>query len=355
MMKKSLFLLLSIILLLSSCTISLPKLKTKREIRSDKIENVDTWFYYLGFDNLEKNYKLVLDSDYDMVVMEPVFTEKNNLDYDISKFVEALHQSKKDRLVIAYIDIGQAEEWRSYWQADWKLGEPEWIVGADPDGWEGNYPLAYWYKDWQDVFLNPKTGYLQKLLDAGFDGIYLDWIEAYSDELVLSKAKDDGVDAVEEMINWVAKLGRYARAQRPEFLVIAQNAAELTTNEDYLEAIDALAQEQIWFDGGSDNIPPGDCPLPATNTQIDTELYFESLSEACKQVYTNYPESTLHVSSSEYLVDLVKARANGLPIFTVDYALKPDNVAKVFKNSRELGFVPFSSNRLLNIYIPVRY
>jgi len=354
-MKKTLLTLFAIVLLLSSCSFRRPKLKTQREIRSDKIEEVDTWFYYLGFNDLEKNYKSVLSSDYDMIVLEPVFTEKNNLNYDISKFVAALHKSKPNRLVIAYIDIGQAEEWRSYWQADWKLGNPEWIVATDPDGWEGNYPVAYWYKDWQNVFLNHKSGYLQKLIDAGFDGIYLDWIEAYSDEAVLAKAKVDGVDAVEEMVNWVARLGGYARAQRPEFLVIAQNAAELTSNEDFFEAIDALAQEQIWFDGGPDNNPPGDCPLPATNAQIDSELYFESLPEACQRIYLNYPESTLHVSSSHYLVKLVRARANGLPIFTVDYALKPNNVAKVFKNSRELGFVPFSSNRLLNIYLPVRY
>ncbi|HHO56058.1 MAG TPA: hypothetical protein ENK21_06685 [Trueperaceae bacterium] len=353
-MKKTILILLAIILLLSSCSSSFPKLKPSRELRSDKIEEVDNWFYYLGFDDLEKNYKAILASDYDLVVIEPVFTEKNNLDYDISKFVNALH-NKKDRLVVAYIDIGQAEEWRSYWQADWVLGNPEWIVATDPDGWEGNYPVAYWYKDWQDIFLNPKTGYLQKLLDAGFDGVYLDWIEAYSDNFVLTKAKTDGVNTVEEMINWVEKLGRYARAQRPEFLVIAQNAAELTTNDDYLEVIDALAQEQIWFDGGSDNNPPGDCPLPNTATEIDSQNYFNSLSPACQRVYTMYPESTLHVSSSEYLVELVQARANGLPIFTVDYALNEDNIKQVYKNSKDLGFIPFASNRLLNIFVPERY
>lgn len=38
-------------------------------------------------------------------------------------------------------------------------------------------------------------------------------------------------------------------------------------------------------------------------------------------------------------------------IFTVDYALDPDNVAWVYETSRGLGFIPFVSNRQLDQYI----
>ena len=37
---------------------------------------------------------------------------------------------------------------------------------------------------------------MEGILDAGFDGIYLDWVEAYSDESVFELAADDGVDPV---------------------------------------------------------------------------------------------------------------------------------------------------------------
>ncbi len=343
-MKKAIL----VLIILSLCQILLAQ--SPREQRISSLEEVETWFYYLAFNIPEKDYKAILHSSYEMIVLEPVFTEINNLDFPIAKFVNNLHDSKKDRLVIAYIDIGQAEEWRSYWQNDWALGNPEWIVASDPDGWEGNFPVAYWHKEWQDIFL-AKDGYLQKLIDAGFDGVYLDWIEAYSDETVIAKAELDGVNALEEMVNWVGNLGRYARAQSPEFLIIAQNAAELIANKDYVKIIDAIAQEQTWFDGSSDNNPAGDCPLPTTDEDVNSVKYLFSLSSECKRVYLTYPDSTLHMSSSSILVYLEQARAQGLPIFTVDYALNEDNINEVYAKSHKLDFKPFVSNRFLNIFI----
>jgi endo-alpha-1,4-polygalactosaminidase (GH114 family) len=38
-------------------------------------------------------------------------------------------------------------------------------------------------------------------------------------------------------------------------------------------------------------------------------------------------------------------------IFTVDYALEPENVAWVYETLRALGFVPFVSNRALDRYV----
>jgi hypothetical protein len=71
-------------------------------------------------------------------------------------------------------------------------------------------------------------------------------------------------------------------------MVIGQNAAKLGTFANYRDTIDAIAQEQIWFEGGPSNNPPEDCPLPGTGADIDT------------------PSSTSH----------------GLPVLTVDYAVQ---------------------------------
>jgi endo-alpha-1,4-polygalactosaminidase (GH114 family) len=58
------------------------------------------------------------------------------------------------------------------------------------------------------------------------------------------------------------------------------------------------------------------------------------------------------VSSEGYISDLTLAREKGTIVFTIDYALEPDNVAFVFETSRALGFVPFASNRALNLFFP---
>lgn len=339
--------------------------KRNASARHTLLSKVAHWFYYLGFNPDEKTIQQIEDSTYDMIVMEPIFTEEENTDFPISNVVTRLHSAAHPKLVIAYIDIGQAEEWRTYWQKGWGIGNPSWIVADDPDGWEGNYPVKYWDTDWKNIWLG-SSGYLQQLIDAGFDGIYLDWVEAYSDENVLSAAAADEIDSREEMITWVGELAAFGRTQNPNFIVIGQNAAELALQENYLEIIDAVAQEQVWFDGAADNTPPGDCPLPSTDEDIDTGAYEDSLKaidntlnqtdDGCYGMYKDFPESTLHVSSEWYLNYLSPAREKGKMIFTIDYAAIPENVDRIYDRSRALGFVPYVSERLLDIFIePVPY
>jgi len=297
--------------------------------RRARLAQISHWFYYLDFNPGADVYERMAASDYGMLVIEPIVNEQENTDFPIREVVAQLHEAPQPKLVIAYIDIGQAEEWRTYWQEGWEIGDPNWIVALDPDGWEGNYPVAYWRDEWRQIWLE-NSGVIQLLLDAGFDGVYLDWVEAYSDENVIAAAEEDGVDPVEEMRRWVADLANYARQQQPDFIVIAQ--------------------EQVWFDGGADNDPPGDCPLPRTEDEVETDAYVASLSSECRLLYEDYPESTLHVSSEWYLDYLTLALDKGIIIFTVDYALDPANVDWIYRTSRELGFVPFVGERNLSTY-----
>jgi len=315
------------------------------------LENVVNWLYLIDVNLESDTVDQIEASDHDMVILDFIPSEENNTDYPMDEVVSRLHNAAHPKLIIAYIDIGEAEEYRTYWQVGWEIGNPEWIISGDPDGWEGNYPVAYWYDEWREIWLGPK-GMLQYIVDYGFDGVYLDWVEAYSDENVVAAAEADDVDPRQEMIWWVGDIAEFGRAQNLDFIVIAQNAAELADNAEYIEIIDAIAQEQVWFDGGADNDPPGDCPLPRTDEEIDTEAYYNNLSSQCQRQYTEFPDSTLHVSSEEYLHDLTLAQEKGLTIFTVDYALEPGNVAWVHETSRELGFVPFVSNRALDQFVP---
>lgn len=316
------------------------------------LAEVEHWLYLIDVNLDDETAAQITASDYQMVVIDFITSEKENGDFPLAALIEKWHEAPVPKIVLAYIDIGQAESYRTYWEPDWEIGDPAWIAGDDPDGWEENYPVAYWEDAWRDIWL-ADDGYLAEIVAVGFDGVYLDWVEAYSDENVLSLAEADAVEATEEMIWFVEDIAAFGRAYRPDFIVIGQNAAELGTNRDYQAAIDAIAQEQVWFDGGADNDPPGDCPLPRLERDIDSDAYRDSLSRACRRQYDDYPESTLHVSSEGYLADLTAAQAQGILIFTVDYALEPANVAWVYERSRELGFVPFVGSRALDGYLPV--
>lgn len=316
-----------------------------------ELAEVEHWLYVLDVDLELDTVDEVIESGHEMIVLDFIPSEANNTDYPMAEVVSGLHNAPTPKLVLAYIDIGEAEDFRTYWEASWEPGDPEWIVGYDPDGWEGNFPVAFWWDEWQEIWLG-NGGQIEAIVDAGFDGVYLDWVEAYSDEQVIDAAAADGLDAREEMIWWVTDIAERGRSLDSGFLVIAQNAAELVTDDDYASVIDGLAQEQVWFDGGADNDPPGDCPLPRMDADIETDDYVESLSDACRRQHDEFPESTLHVSSEEYLDQLAVARELGLPIFTVDYALDRDNIEWVYDTSRSLGFVPFVSSRALDQFVP---
>ena len=82
------------------------------------------------------------------------------------------------RLVICYISIGESEDYRYYWQPEWETSSPSWLAEENPE-WEGNYNVRYWDSDWQDIISGNNMSYMKKILDAGFDGAYLDIIDAF--------------------------------------------------------------------------------------------------------------------------------------------------------------------------------
>jgi len=314
------------------------------------LSSVSNWLYLIDVDLEPDVVDLIAASAHDMVVLDFITSDQSTPDYPMADVVQQLHAVANPKLVIAYIDIGEAEDYRTYWQNGWGIGNPEWIAGADPDGWAGNFPVAFWHQDWRDIWLGT-DGYLQQIVDAGFDGVYLDWIDAYSDENVILLADADGVEPEDEMVRWVGDIAGYTRSQRPGFVVIGQNAAELADRDDYLGIIDAIAQEHVWFDGGANNDPPGDCPLPLSDDDIDTDGYLEALSPLCRSYAESDPDSSLHVSTEEYLTDLELAANKGETIFTVDYALDPDNIARAYEASRAHGFIPFAGSRALDQFL----
>ncbi|MBC9930525.1 endo alpha-1,4 polygalactosaminidase [Chitinophaga qingshengii] len=93
--------------------------------------------------------------------------------------INALKKKKNGgkRLVLAYMSIGQAEDYRWYWNPDWLNNPPAWFGKLDPK-WEGNYNVRYWMPEWKAFIYGNADSYTQKILNAGFDGTYLDPVDA---------------------------------------------------------------------------------------------------------------------------------------------------------------------------------
>src|SRR5690606_27315088 len=110
-------------------------------------------------------------------------------------------------------------------------------------GWPGNYCVRYWDRSWQVLLFGDPGAYLDRIISAGFDGIYLDRIDSFeaADPALSREARKAA------MRDLVLTLARYARARHPGFLVVAQNGEELLTDPAYQTAIDGFAKEDLFY------------------------------------------------------------------------------------------------------------
>jgi len=269
---------------------------------------------------------LLAATDYDMLIVEPGFNFKED-PYDVAYLVNRLKQKpdSSKRLLLAYIDIGEAEEWRTYWKADWRAptetqhGYPDFLITTDPDGWEGNYPVAYWDTAWQNIWLDD-DGYINSIASYGFDGVYLDWVEAYDDDNIRDFAATEGVNTENEMMAFVERIRNAGKAVNPGFLIVVQNAPYLIDTDPgyYTSIIDALATEDTWFYGEGD---------------ADWNSSEAGDMEGGERHSGDYSTESRIAQNKKYL-------NNGLPVFTVDYCISDKNADFVYNESRWNGFIP---------------
>ena len=108
------------------------------------------------------------------------------------------------RIVLAYMSIGQAETFRWYWpQRSASLARRQGQAELRRAFLAGG--LA------EDIF-----EYTEKIVTAGFDGVYLDHVDEFEDK----GRKDD-------MVEFVARISAKAKSSRADFMVVPQNGDAL--------------------------------------------------------------------------------------------------------------------------------
>ena len=118
----------------------------------------------------------VTATNYDALVMDLYFNDEAFSSSEITALKEKANGGT--RLLICYMSIGEAEDYRYYWQSSWNNDKPAWLDDENPN-WAGNYKVRYWEQDWKNVIYGNDSSYLKKILDTGFDGVYLDIIDAF--------------------------------------------------------------------------------------------------------------------------------------------------------------------------------
>ena len=215
-----------------------------------QISNVNTWAYQLQ--NIDIT-AITANNTFDLIVMD--YSQDGT---DAQKFTSAQIQQIKDsgKLAICYISIGEAEDYRYYWQSSWNTTPPAWLGAENPD-WAGNYKVKYWDTDWQNIVFD----YVDTIIAQGFDGIYLDIIDGYYYWTEEAPASDLEPFADTLMVDFVYKLRQHIdNATANTFYIIPQNGAMVVDDANgsaalrakYFSAIDAIGVEDVFFYGNLD-------------------------------------------------------------------------------------------------------
>lgn len=235
--------------------------------------------------------------------------------------IASIRAGKPGRKVIAYLSIGEAENYRSYWKKKWDADDdgvadassPSWLLDENPD-WEGNYRVRYWDRDWQRIILKETD----RILASGFDGVYLDIVEAF-ETFEYDPAQDDWIDNRrnpatgrsyrDDMVAWVSRIAKRTRGKHPGFLVVPQNGPQLLAKPRFRRTVSAIGVEDLFTDGN--RVQP--------RGEVNYRLRF-----------------------------LKRMRKAGKPVLLIEYGSKRKARRKSIAGARKQGFPLLLTNRALS-------
>jgi cysteinyl-tRNA synthetase, unknown class len=281
--------------------------------RLARMTGAKSWGYQLNGISLEELEK----SPYDVLVLDATTGLASGKPFTPEQVARL--KRKPDggiRTVVSHLSIGEAEDYRpDYFDAEYMSEDaPDWLMQENPQ-WKGNRLIRFCKEGWQLTILGDADGRnlynsieaspLYKLLEAGFDGVYLDRVDVYGE------ITSECADSRNKMIDFVARLGAHARKKNPEFIVILQNAEELLQSPKMVKTIDAVAKESLF--------------------------YGEDMSQRANSAKT----------VADTVENLKLAQKAGRGVFVVDYVTAKATAVDAKRKIEAQGFVPYVGPRNL--------
>jgi cysteinyl-tRNA synthetase, unknown class len=220
------------------------------DTRRARLAAVKTWGYQLR----QITPTEIAASPYDLMVIDYSNDRRFYMEWPLPAADVATMQARPDgrrRIMLSYLSVGEAEDYRNYWQWEWletAANRPSWLGKENPE-WEGNYPVKFWEPGWQSIMFGGPEKYLDSIIRAGFDGVYLDRVDVYGE---WAKANPK---AEADMIKFIERLSAYARRLNPEFMIIIQNGEELVRHASVRRVIDGVAKESLFYGLEGPDVP----------------------------------------------------------------------------------------------------
>lgn len=249
------------------------------------------------------DFSRVRECDPDLVIMDYSADGSSQQRYSPEQ-LESLRERAggKRRLLLAYLCLGEAEEYRFYWKGKRQARREGWLGRSNRD-WPEHHRARFWLPTWQTHM----DRYLDQILEAGFDGVYLDRVDVYR-EVDLNPGL-----ARERMLAFVQRLAERARSKEgKDFGVFVQNAEELLEDPSYLSLLTGVGRESVYYEARPDR-----SGLP-------------------------------HKYSAEVEQTLDRAVAAGKLVLSVDYPRNSRQAAQARSRARARGYLHFAALRELD-------
>ena len=288
--------------------------------RLARFNAVKSWGYQLNGIKLEQ----LQASPYDLLVVDATTGLAAERPFRRTE-VDGLKRKAdgSPRLVVSYLSVGEAEDYRpEYFSKEYMEEDaPDWLMHENKD-WKGNRIIKFCSDGWQKTILGDENGKsvynsiesspLYRLMDLGFDGVYLDRVDVYEE------VGKQCPNAEDRMVDFVVRLAAHARKRNPHFMVILQNAEDLLKHPRMVKALDAVAKESLFHGwGGGDG--------------------------------SNSSSSNGNESVRWSAERLNLAKKAGRPVFVVDYPSNRTRADLSVRRIRENGYVPYIGPKSLGV------
>ena len=227
---------------------------------------------------------------YDMAILDP----DNHPEID---------KAKGKTILIAYVSIGEAEDYRAYWE---EIKGAEWVIDENPD-WKGNYYVDVRSSDWQNTIMGKV---IPAAIEKGFDGIFMDTIDTSS--VLESRDPERFKGSDEAMANFVKEIHK----RYPGILIISNNGFSVL--EEIAPVLSGMLTEDIYMmpdfeNDGYKEVPAGD------------RAYKVAILKKLMEKYK-------------------------IPVFLIDYVSQDDKplIKQCIKDNKRLGFKPYIAEKGLD-------
>ncbi len=222
------------------------------------------------------------------------------IDPDAYSASDVARLQRGNRLVFAYLSLGEAEAYRSYF-ADPTL-KP--LLGAENPNWPGNFPVALHAPTWRTLV----TRYAQQILAKGFDGLVTDVVDAWENAPNRETARRQTADLV-------IAVAQTMRATRSDRYLLVLNSTGLFAEPGIDAEVDGVIQEGLFY-----SWQPGGMPAAQQRTK---------------------------------LAALTRLRTAGKFVALLEYTRRDRQVREIRQHARRHGFIGYCSNRNLDQLFPL--